>query len=1808
MKILRLTLSAAILLECIFAPSLRAETLPYSLVDKDKYAIFAEEQAAKRERELAVEEPPDDAQLLKYSNEFWRQAVTAVEGAYKLDKEPEPIPDLTLLNPTLSLPLYGTSIALTGRYVLGFKLDAKKYKEDPNNDITDRNTSSMEMLQEMQIKMQGKILERVFVDIDYDDQREEEKTISVAYRGKPGELVQLAEFGDINLSLPQTEFIAYQKQLFGAKLQMQYKNANLYLIGSQTKGSSKQKQFIGSSVLEIVSIADTNYLRRTYYDLTFGGNMHPNPSGQYPLQLDGYDAWRAAMGNISSGSEEIYIDANTTDNDFVPITKTATDLLGGGDYTAKWRLMQRGVDYTIDYARGIIEFKTALSAASVVAVDYRDSTGRQLSDALGTPGTIKLIKTENEKSVTGSAAETANRLELKTFYSIGAQQITSDNGKGNFILQLLDANGQNLALSAYPSGTLSYPGKIEMDFDKGVFELQNRLPDASLYQATPVSTGNRTFRVEYTSTVKTYFIEPDIVLESESVKLNGRPLVRNNDYYIDYASGFITFYKGDEITENSVIDISYDTVNGSSSNNTVMGGRLDYKLIDKVKLGATLLKESSDKPSTVPQVGNYSKDLTVYGADINGKDIKLAEPLTMDFSAEVARSEKNQNLFGYAMVDSMNETSQQTGPSMIFREWQLAANPNNQPGFWGSLGWDTQDVSSLEINPNSIVGYDDKQQVLIINYDFTRGIEFDGRDELSLVYPLSTSGVDLSDKTSFELTMMGDGQNGPAVNFTFSNISEDSDNSGGMTTQCSAGSLVPKTEDVLCRQSLAPNEDIGWEYQDPDGTLHRYNPFVNNVYNPESQPNGRIDTQDLNANGKFDAEDLSVGGNFGFVSSQPAMALRNTPIEDPDGVLPGGVINYSGWKTFVTPLNISAADKNNWTAVRHLRITLKATDAMKAAGKLKGQIKIANVALAGTAWNTQEGNDPKIFSVSGINNVENSNYVPIFSPNTGDGLEVFNYLYGSVDNLKKAMNSVNTKDQSLNIRFDTTSLPAVADGDETSAAAGEVYANRNFSTMDFSQHREFRFLLHSKMANGGSEFFMKVGTDVNYDKIIVPVDFDGWRLISVKMTDTEGDGVPDAFEDVSNPAYGVRVEKHRAPGGRMNFRKVSMILAGMQKGTGQTGSSGEVWLNVIHLAEAIKLVGDAYKGDVEIRMDGWGSAGAKYKYMDSNFETPLTVSKNQEVTEEEYFLKVNKIKEFPMQANFTRSSVVTPNIADSTDYNTVSMLDKGQVDRERAVVRGDFIKDKLPKVGLEYTLDRVEYDLMRRKDASQTYGVTLSHDTPSFKNIAAGYHITRTTIEYDKEMHPSSASFYDTDETTQRVNAKVNYQPNNSFNFVPSYSLSTSKEERTRYETTATEFNKYPKGMNQNTGFTSTWKIASWLAPGVSYNVSTVESNNLTAKTLNRSGQSVEVGMGDVKTVNRNADGGVSLTLNGNELFPKSKLLSSLVVSSSYRIQDADAWADVDSGFDSRKELWIRSSMKDTGPYGYRKNLILRDTFTSSQRWAPLSKYDLSGVAEPLKTVSIINNFNKTLQENDQTGTRYDSESMTLPDMVFSISDLEKFFYGGRWFNSSNLKLRYSWVEQTNIGTDKTLTKQYGADLRFMLFNYFDTVLNFTGKQADKTDLRAGMSLEQVEDNDWSFQTSFYIKSLRVTPKLLYSSHDRWLVNGQLNESTEELTPSLNLRWDFNLPHGIKLPFINRMYTATNRVIWNTNISYKEKSSPVEVKDNYKLWDVTTSLDYELSQNLRFNVSGGLQLLNHAYVATEDYTAYNIAANVTVQF
>src|SRR5262249_41448048 len=130
-------------------------------------------------------------------------------------------------------------------------------------------TNTFGITQQLQLRMQGKIGPKVGVNIDYDDTKPNKQDISVVYTGDPNDVVQNASFGDIDLSLPATEFVSYNKQLFGIRADIKYKGFKSTFIGSRTKGTTKTKQFIGNTQFASIDIPDSGYVRRQYYDLTF---------------------------------------------------------------------------------------------------------------------------------------------------------------------------------------------------------------------------------------------------------------------------------------------------------------------------------------------------------------------------------------------------------------------------------------------------------------------------------------------------------------------------------------------------------------------------------------------------------------------------------------------------------------------------------------------------------------------------------------------------------------------------------------------------------------------------------------------------------------------------------------------------------------------------------------------------------------------------------------------------------------------------------------------------------------------------------------------------------------------------------------------------------------------------------------------------------------------------------------------------------------------------------------------------------------------------------------------------------------------------------------------------------------------------------------------------------------------------------------------------------------------------------------------------------------------------------------------------
>ncbi|MEA3307081.1 MAG: hypothetical protein U9Q34_04795, partial [Elusimicrobiota bacterium] len=326
-----------------------------------------------------------------YSPASWNKVRKKIEtGEFEKDILPERIYVAistnapSVLAPEVEFKSQGTSLSVTGRKIISFNYSGKKFLNEQKTITRSKSSSLFEINQQLQVRMQGKVGNKINVNVDYDDTKEDRQDISVVYQGDPQEVVQNISFGDINLSLPSTEFVSYNKQLFGIRADLKTKRFSFTFIGSRTKGKTKTKQFTGNTQFQAVDISDINYLRRKYYDLTFGN------TARLPLKPN---------------SEIIYIDRQqqAVADGITIFNKTADDLnVQTSTYTGKFEILNPGLDYNIDYIKGILTFNRTLNSQETVIIDFENSNGTKLSenspsniDTAGS-GNFKLIKTQND--------------------------------------------------------------------------------------------------------------------------------------------------------------------------------------------------------------------------------------------------------------------------------------------------------------------------------------------------------------------------------------------------------------------------------------------------------------------------------------------------------------------------------------------------------------------------------------------------------------------------------------------------------------------------------------------------------------------------------------------------------------------------------------------------------------------------------------------------------------------------------------------------------------------------------------------------------------------------------------------------------------------------------------------------------------------------------------------------------------------------------------------------------------------------------------------------------------------------------------------------------------------------------------------------------------------------------------------------------------------------------------------------------------------------------------------------------------------
>ncbi|MCM2266150.1 MAG: hypothetical protein NDI60_00090 [Elusimicrobiales bacterium] len=1722
-----------------------------------------------------------------YTEDAWNSVREAVETGRFRREELAPLPAIEVstdtppaLEPQVEFKESGTTLSVTGRKVIALNYSGKKYLYEQTSNTRPKSLSLFEITQQMQVRMQGKVGQKITVNVDYDDTKVDKQDISVVYTGDPNEVVQNVSFGDIDLSLPATEFVSYNKQLFGIRADLKTNRLKFTFVGSRTKGQTKTRQFTGNTQFQGADILDINYLRRKYYDVTFGCDT--------------------AVCNrlpIKSGTERIYIDQQTlaqVDNVTV-FDITADDLaLSTVTYNGRFQLLSPGIDYIMDYVKGLVTFSRTLNPQDVVIIDFQNQNGTMLAQntspsALNTGGTgrPKIIKTPSDIPLISSdtltaAAETCWNRELKTYYSIGQTNLVRDNGNGSFILKVQDLNRNQVNVPGANADAgnpiVKYPDTIEVDFEQGILRLtnpfasesDNSVEDPQVYSAAPVS--KRILRVEYSFRFKTFTLEPNIVLQSEVVRVDGKKLGRNEEYFIDYDSGFITFYYPERIGQDSKIDISYEVSPfGGVGNQSLVGGRISYDFSSHFSLGSTLLYQGGIKSNTVPNVTDLTNSMLVYEGDAQLKNMNLLG-LRASLGAEAAQSRLNPNLNDVALVDNMEGAKQEDSAAMDKNYWFIAANPTLAPADPGALDWNTESVKSRDINPAATS--DGSQQVLSVNYDFNVS------SEVSIVYPLSPTGLDFSQKNVLELVLYGQngtaaGTEGPQINIHLGQVNEDADNSGGQTFTCASGLVLthsPKSEDLNCDEQVGSSEDIGWLYAPSNvaGT-RRY-----------GAGNGRLDSQDLNRNGRLDAQDFT-GGGFGYVNGSK-FADNN------DSGNTKNFVDFSGWHTLMMPLAIASTDTYKWNAIKQVRVSLK----QKPGGAASGVIKFARISAVGNTWSVNAGTATQAgtMQATAVNNTDNPGYTPIYEAG-GDATLVYNDLYGSVSKQKEKTNGVVTE-QTLSITYDNIHSTATA------------YVYRKFSrAIDISQHAKLRFLVKSESGLvSGASFYIKAGDQNSYFQAEFPLDFTGWRLVTIDQTDLTGDSVPDVW---TPGAPWITITSTGAP----SLQQVPQFIVGISAKDGQ-GHSGTVYFNELHVSEPLTRVGNARKVEGAFEIPGWFSFGGKHRFVDRNFQTPVTAISNQDNEQQTGYLNITRMPFFPVNVTAARQITVTPNALVTGSNNLVNSLQQGRVKKFDGTAAGTLSVGALPRLGLNYTKGLTDYNLLSRKDNKDLYSANLTYSVPGAvpvlpRSLNLNYSLGMSRVKYDPTRLLNLSGLYDTSERTDVYGAKLTFVPWNGSSFNPGYSLQTAREERYPVADPAS-LERYPKSMQQTADFNSNFLLARWLNPSVNYSVTIMESNNLNTTTVTVARSSQVFTAGQIKSVNRTAQGGVSLTISMNDLIPSNRLLRSMVLSSNYQIQDGDVWQNVEKEFNSRNKLWIRDTLEPANPLAQRNSVTLRDTVSSSQRWQPFEGYGFKNRASALNTLSVTNNFSNSVQRSEVTGTTSKSVNRTFPDLIMSLSQLEILTGARRWAQSATINLKYSHNTNENKRISLDASDTYGLDLRFKLLNWMDTATSYNLRLTDKRDLRVNQRTGATRHDDATLQGSFDKGKFRFTPKVDYTSDKTKAALGVVTQNTRTITPSMLIKTDFQLPKGLKLPFMKQTIIFTNRIVWTTTLSYALKSSPITIAENTRLFTLNSSADYEAAKNLRLTFNAGLQRLWHKYLKQEEFLSYQAGSTLTFQF
>ena len=238
--------------------------------------------------------------------------------------------------------------------------------------LNETQNTHLEFDQTQRISVEGKIGERVSVNVDHDSERDFnwENNIRINYKGEEDDIVQTVDAGNVSLSLPGSQSLmgsASHQGLFGIKTMSKLGPMNITAIASVVNTEKKSQEYKGKSEAQTFQIKDHNYVKNKYFyihewfrdgvDTSLQGKSVIVPSF-YPLR-DGLHQ----IGNVVVRNFELYQLDQSTNSETNPGTAYA-DLLfpsESNDQTGNYKRLEQGQDYILSEDLGYIRLRQKAS-------------------------------------------------------------------------------------------------------------------------------------------------------------------------------------------------------------------------------------------------------------------------------------------------------------------------------------------------------------------------------------------------------------------------------------------------------------------------------------------------------------------------------------------------------------------------------------------------------------------------------------------------------------------------------------------------------------------------------------------------------------------------------------------------------------------------------------------------------------------------------------------------------------------------------------------------------------------------------------------------------------------------------------------------------------------------------------------------------------------------------------------------------------------------------------------------------------------------------------------------------------------------------------------------------------------------------------------------------------------------------------------------------------------------------------------------------------------------------------------------------